>query len=310
MDFAVILIKNIVLLIFSFISFLDIQFNHLANVEADLAVATNATFQIGSLFKSALIFLAGLSLVIGASLALIARFFYTKTDPKVEQVEEHLAHAHCGACGFAGCGQYAEAVVKDPNISPNLCTPAGPDAAAMIASITGKQLSAADPTVAFVFCGGDSKSAKKKFIQNGVKDCLSATFIAGGDKECPFGCLGYGSCVSACPFDAITMGENGLPIVDVKKCVSCGKCVKACPRKLIAIVPEKNTHYVICRSFDKGAVVKKYCSVGCIGCGLCVKVCPSEAITLEQNLARIDPKKCTSCGACAQKCPTKAIIKV
>ena len=263
-----------------------------------------------SLLITALIFLLVLSAVVGLALALIAKFFHTKTDPKVEQVQELLAHAHCGACGFAGCEQYAEAVVNKPEVAPDLCTPAGSAASALIAEITGKKTGAKEATVAFVYCGGDSAVSKKKFVQNGVKDCVAAMAIAGGDKECSYGCLGYGTCVSACPFDAIHLNEKNLPVINSDKCVACGKCVKACPKKIISIVPKLNAYFVKCRSLDKGATVKKACSVGCIGCGLCVKQCPVDAIVMEQNLARIDPRKCTSCGACAQKCPTKAIVKL
>jgi len=262
------------------------------------------------LLKSALLFLSGIALVFGVTLALIAKFFNTKTDPKVEQVDELLAHAHCGACGFAGCHQYAEAVVNKPEVSPSLCTPAGKAAAAKIAALVGKDAGEQEPKTAFVACRGDSEMSKKKFEHRGVPDCVAAATVAGGDKECPFGCLGYGSCEAACPFGAIAVNANGLAVVDQKKCVACGLCVKACPRKIISIVTISKKPFVKCYSNDKGPAVRRICKVGCIGCGLCAKNCPSQAIEFTKNLAKIDQKKCTDCGLCETKCPTKAIVRI
>lgn len=262
------------------------------------------------LFKNALTFLGGFALIFGVALALIAKYFFSKSDPKVEQVEQLLAHAHCGACGFAGCHQYAEAVVNDPKVSPALCTPAGKSASSKIAGLVGKEMGEEEETVAFVSCRGDTEMSKKKFEHRGVPDCVAAASVAGGDKECPFGCLGYGSCVVACPFDAIKMSKNDLPEIEPKKCVSCGLCTKACPRKIISIVRKNSKPIVKCYSNDKGAAVKRYCKAGCIGCGLCAKNCPSNAIEMVNNLAKIDNKKCTNCGLCENKCPTKAIQKI
>ena len=262
------------------------------------------------LFKTTLMFLGGFALVFGVALALIAKHFFAKSDPKVEQVEELLAHAHCGACGFAGCHQYAEAVVNDSKVSPTLCTPAGKGASAKIAALVGKQMGEQEERIAFVSCRGDTEMSKKKFEHRGVPDCVAAAAVAGGDKECPFGCLGYGTCEAACPFDAIKLNKNSLPEIDPNTCVTCGLCVKACPRKIISIVPKNSKPIVKCYSNDKGAAVKRYCKAGCIGCGLCVKNCPSSAIEMVKNLAKIDNKKCTDCGICETKCPTKAIQRM
>mgnify|MGYP001183215879 FL=1 len=281
-----------------------------AGVGSAMSTEGADNINVPKLLTTAATFLAGLALVFGVTLALIAKYFYTKSDPKVEQVEEHLAHAHCGACGFPGCHQYAEAVVNKPDVSPALCTPAGKAAAAKIAALTGKEMGEAEPKVAFVACRGDTEMSKKKFEHRGVPDCVAAAAVGGGDKECPFGCLGYGSCEAACPFDAIHINERGLAEVDSSKCVACGICVKACPRKIISIVPKNKKPIVKCYSNDKGPAVKRYCKAGCIGCGLCVKNCPSQAIEMVKNLARIDNKKCTDCGICETKCPTKAIQRI
>lgn len=151
------------------------------------------------------------------------------------------------------------------------------------------------------------KEAKERFAYVGSKDCFAAHQLAGGPKACEYGCLGLGSCVEACPFSAITINENGLAVVDEEKCTGCGQCVAACPRDLIALLPPGDPVTVYCRNTEKGAVVRKICQTGCIGCGICVKQCDQGAITLENNLAVIDPVKCNRCGRCIAKCPVKVI---
>jgi len=45
----------------------------------------------------------------------------------------------------------------------------------------------------------------------------------------------------------------------------------------------------------------------CTGCGLCVEVCPVEAISMEDDKAKIDAEKCVDCGQCVEECPNEAI---
>jgi len=131
----------------------------------------------------------------------------------------------------------------------------------------------------------------------------------GGPKKCNSGCLGYGTCVQVCPFDAIKV-VNGVAVVDKEKCKACGKCIEACPKKLISLIPYKAKLAVACSSTDKGPVAMKACTTACIGCGICVKACPKEAITVTDFHAKIDQEKCEGCGLCAEKCPKKAIVKL
>ena len=148
----------------------------------------------------------------------------------------------------------------------------------------------------------------------GAKSCAIAASLYGGETGCSYGCLGCGDCVAACQFDAIHMNpETGLPEVDEAKCTACGACVKACPKAIIEIRPQGKKSrrvYISCVNKDKGAVARKACTVSCIGCGKCVKTCPFEAITLENNLAYIDPNKCKSCRKCVEVCPQNTIIEL
>jgi len=259
------------------------------------------------LLKFTLIFLASIGALFGLGLAYAAKRFSVKVNPKVEQVMDVLAHAHCGACGYAGCEQYAEAVVKNQDVPPNLCIPGGKRTCEAIAFITGKKAEALEPIFARVMCQGARSRSVRKFTYEGIKDCRAVILAGGGDKACRYGCLGYGTCEKVCPFGAITMTDERLPFIDINKCTGCRKCESACPTKVIEVLPASKKVLVTCHSRDKGAGTKKNCQVGCIACGICVKVCPFDAPALESNLSRIDINKCKVCGLCVQKCPTKAI---
>lgn len=255
----------------------------------------------------ALAVLGGLGIVFGIALAIVAARFVVKVDPKVEQVRETLPGANCGACGFAGCMGYAEAVVGNPDVAVNLCAPGKSPVAERIAEITGKKAEKVEPKIARVFCQGGTSMSQRKFIYTGVYDCTAAVLAAGGDKSCEYGCLGYGTCMRACPFDAITMSPDNLPVINPEKCTACGKCVAACPKQVIELGPASKAVVISCHSRDKGADTKKKCQVGCIACGICVRTCPVDAIAVENNLARINFAKCIVCGLCVKKCPTGAI---
>ena len=139
-------------------------------------------------------------------------------------------------------------------------------------------------------------------------DCrMIAVAPGGGYKACNAGCLGGGTCVEACPFDAIHI-VNGVAVVDPDACKACGKCVQACPKHLISLVRADAKALVACSSHLKGPDVMKACLAGCIGCGICVRNCPTGAAELKDNLAVIDPEKCIGCGVCAEKCPRKIIV--
>ena len=181
-----------------------------------------------------------------------------------------------------------------------------------VADILGLSVAASEPMVAVVRCNGTCSNRPRVNQYDGVKSCAIASALYGGETGCSYGCLGCGDCVAACKFDAIHMNpDTGLPEVDEAKCTACGACAKACPRNIIEIRPQGKKSrrvYVQCVNKDKGAAARKACAAACIGCGKCVKVCAFEAITLENNLAYIDPTKCKSCRKCEEACPQGAII--
>ena len=258
--------------------------------------------------------LGGLGLVFGLVLAIASKVFYVETDPRLDQLNECLPGANCGGCGYAGCGGYAEAVLKG-EAPIGKCASGGDECAQKMAEIMGVKAEKMARRVAMVRCSGyKRKDAEGKTIgllekgnYEGAKSCLAATKVAGrGPTICKFGCLGFGDCVKACQYDAIYI-LDGVARVDFDKCVGCMSCAAACPRGVIASV-EYGEHIVIsCSSHAKGNVTSRGCTIGCIGCGLCKKVCPNGAITLNKNLAVIDYSKCDNCGLCVNVCPKKMI---
>ena len=241
----------------------------------------------------------------------VAQKFRVEEDPRIDEVEKMLPGANCGGCGFAGCRGMADALVKRDDISELFCPVGGGDCMKAIAAYLGKAAAEKQPEVATVRCGGTCEKRPRTNEYNGAKSCAVVASLYAGETGCAFGCLGLGDCVAACAFDAIHMNpETGLPEVDPDKCTACGACVKACPKMVIELRkkwPKNRAVYVSCVSKDKGAVVMKACKAGCIGCGKCEKVCAFGAITVENNLAYIDPQKCKLCRKCVNECPTGAI---
>lgn len=250
--------------------------------------------------------LGGMGLLFGVGLAFASKKFGVEIDPKVEAIRGVLPGANCGACGYPGCDGFAEAVAV--GVAPaNGCTPGGATVAEKIGKILGVELDSKERKIARVLCQGGCDKAIDKYHYEGIEDCAAANLVLGGPKGCEFGCMGLGSCVRACPFDAIHINENGIAEVDEDKCTGCGKCVEACPKSLIEMIPESSQVRVLCKSEDKGKDVKSVCQVGCIGCRICEKACKFDAIHVENNLAKIDYDKCVNCMLCAEKCPTNAI---
>ena len=262
----------------------------------------------------AVISLGAIGLVAAVILYAASKKFAVYEDPRIAQVSEVLPQANCGGCGYPGCSGFAAACVKAGSLEGKLCPVGGQPTMEKVAAILGLEATASEPKVAVVRCNGTCANRPKLTQYDGVRSCVVANSTYGGETGCTFGCLGCGDCVSACTFGAIKMNpETGLPEVDESKCTACGACAKACPRSIIEIRPKgKNNRrvYVQCVNKDKGAVARKACAAACIGCGKCVKVCPFEAITLENNLAYIDPAKCKSCRKCEMECPQNAIIAV
>lgn len=254
----------------------------------------------------AFICFAVISGILGLVLAYASKVFAVKVDERAEKVRELLPGANCGGCGFTGCDAMAKAIAEG-KADVTSCSSLSKQNRDEICKIMGLEKSG-DVTRyrAQVMCSGTNELAVKKYVYAGISDCVSANKLSGGDKLCPNGCIGLGTCAAACKFDAIHI-INGVATVDYEKCVACGACVAKCPKGIIKLIPYDSKHWVGCSSVDKGAVTKNYCSVGCIGCKICEKNCPNGAIKVQDNVAKINYDLCDGCGICESKCPRKII---
>ena len=255
---------------------------------------------------SAVLVLVILALVGAAILAVAAKFLAVKTDERVEKVSACLPGANCGGCGYAGCADYAEAIVKS-DAPLDKCVAGGFEAQKNIAAALGRDAGEAQaPKKAVVGCQGSADRRGFRFRYEGISTCAAANMLHSGPTDCRYGCLGYGDCTRACKFDAIHV-TDGVAKVDPDKCTGCGMCAEACPDQIIKVVPENEAPMVFCANHDRGVVTRKNCSIGCIGCGKCVRICPQGAISLQDNLAVVDMTRCVGCHACVQQCPVHAI---
>ena len=245
-------------------------------------------------------------LLASCMLSFASKVFAVQEDPLFVELRAELPGANCGGCGFAGCDDYAHALVDSPETSCTKCSVGGPAVAKKLASLMGQDAGDLEKKIAFVMCNGTSDNAAKLYDYEDMTSCKAAKQLFGGSKQCPYGCIGLGDCVEACQFDAIRI-IDGVAVVGRDYCVSCGACAKACPQKLIKILPESAKVQVRCHNEQKGADAKKACSAACIGCGMCAKVCPKGAITVENNLSVIDPAKCIKCGLCLTNCRFGAV---
>lgn len=240
--------------------------------------------------------LTSISLAFGILLALTSKKLAVASNPLIEEVDEELPKGQCGSCGFAGCAQYAEAVVTRADVPPNLCVPGGNEVATIVSILTGKKSAELKPRKAVVLCRGvREQTTALKYFYDGLTDCVAANQLYGGDLACEQACLAFGNCVRACTYGAMSSDEHGTPIVDPAKCTGCGNCVTACPRAVIELVETDKPSVVRCRNHDLPERVKAICSVGCEACGNCVEICPHGAISVVDNVAVVDYRKCQNC---------------
>ncbi|MCI1981960.1 MAG: RnfABCDGE type electron transport complex subunit B [Oscillospiraceae bacterium] len=253
----------------------------------------------------AVILVAVIGLLSGLILAIASLIMAVPTDKKTEDIRAMLPGANCGACGFSGCDGYAKALAKG-EAKPGLCTVGGAKVSNAIASYLGVAATSVEPHVSVVHCLGSNDNMTDKVEYEGIQTCAAAAQLAGSPTSCRYGCIGFGDCVAACNYNALSV-RNGVAMVDPENCVACGKCIDACPKHLLSFIPVKKQAVVLCSSCDKGNIVNKVCKVGCIGCMRCEKTCTHDAIHVKNFLASVDPEKCVGCGDCVSVCPRHII---
>ncbi len=251
--------------------------------------------------------LGGLTLLLAIMLIVANKKLYVYEDPRIDQVEDMLPHANCGACGFPGCRPFAEALVSG-QVLPGKCTVSSDEGRQKIANFLGVSLGSEEKIVARLACAGGTNVARNKAQYQGIDSCQAASLISGGGKSCFWGCLGHGDCESVCDFDAIIMNEHSLPIVDIDKCTACGDCVEVCPKDLFSLQPVSNRLWVNCKNLEHGDDVLEDCEVGCTACGKCAMDASDELITIENNLPIVHYGRDRLSDTPIQRCPTGAIV--
>jgi len=253
------------------------------------------------------IIVGSVGLFFGIFLGIASKKLHVYVDPRVAQIQELLPGANCSGCAYPGCGAFAKAVVEG-KADPTGCIPGGRKIASKIAEIMGVDAAFAEAKMAVVHCKGGTREAKERAVYDGITDCHAAVLTGNASKVCSDGCLGLGSCVRACPFNALRINDNHVAVVDPAKCTGCGNCVSACPRSLIELIPKVHKIFIACNNHERGGKVKKYCSVGCTACTLCVKATPSGAIEMKNNLPVLDYTKAENFISAAYKCPSHCFV--
>ena len=257
-------------------------------------------------FWIAIATMGGLGFFFAGALAIADKKLRVEENPLIGEVNEILPNANCGACGNAGCYDFAVKVVEG-TATANGCPVGGTDVTEEISRILGIDAGDTTKLVARILCnGGIAEAARKSADYIGPKSCAVEAIVSGGDKLCLYGCLGGGDCVNACQFDAIYINGNGLPEVIEELCTGCGLCAKACPRGVIEIHPIDRELFVFCKNQDDPKTSRKVCTVSCIGCQICARK-SDGGVVMQNNLAIIDYEKLDISKVPVEKCSTKAI---
>lgn len=245
--------------------------------------------------------------IAGLMLSVAAKRFHVDVDARVEAVFAALPGANCGACGQPSCFAVAEAMTEG-TVEPSACTAGGQKTVDAVSAILGKESCAIASMVSLRHCGGGTQAARA-YDYDGILTCGAAAKLAGSPLACPTGCIGFGDCVTACPFDAIAMDDRGLPVIDLALCTGCEACVRECPRSpgLLTLASDEAPVVVRCGSHDKAKEKRSYCPISCIACKKCEKECAYDAIHVVDFNAVVDYDKCTGCGVCVSVCPQECI---
>ncbi len=250
--------------------------------------------------------LGGLGIIFAGGLAFADKKLRVEEDPRIDLVQDALPGANCGACGKAGCRDFAESIVNG-TAKLNGCSVGGNDTAQRISEILGIEAGITEKKYPVILCrGGNAEAVNKMTKYLGPMSCSAITIVSGGDKLCMYGCVGGGDCVTACPFDAMIMNENGLPEVVKELCTGCGVCAQVCPRNVIEMHPDSHKVFVLCKNHDDPKTAKEVCTVACTGCGICVRKA-GDGMSMDNYLPIIDYEKLDPETIPFDKCKSSSI---
>ena len=258
---------------------------------------------------TAIVILTGLGLLFATIIAVAYKKLRVYEDPRIDKVEELLPASNCGGCGEPGCRAFAEKVVAG-EVNAGKCTVSSAEGIERIANYLGVEATKDEKRVARVLCaGGKNEAHNRATYKGGLSTCRGEAVVAGGPKDCSWGCLGLGDCETVCDFDAITMTDDALPLVDPAKCTACGDCVDICPKGLFVLQPISQKLIVQCKSLLEGDAATERCSVACNGCSRCVNDAAPGVIEVKNGLATINYElNDLAAQSATKRCPTGAIV--
>jgi len=251
--------------------------------------------------------MGGLTVTLSLLLVIANKKLHVYEDPRIDDVEDMLPHANCGACGYPGCRPFAESVVLG-EVSPAKCTVSSPEGLEDIAEYLGVEVGAEEKCVARLACAGGSNVAQNRVDYEGLGTCRAAALVAGGGKKCTWGCLGLADCMDVCDFDAIHMNNFSIPVVSEDNCTACNACIEVCPKDLFSLQPESHRLWVACKNQEEGNGILEDCKVACTACARCAMDAPDNLITMQKNLPIIDYSQKHQTSIPINRCPTGAIV--
>ena len=252
---------------------------------------------------------AVIGLVGAIILTFASRALAVEEDTRVADLVDILPGLNCGSCGNPGCEGYAKKLLQ--GAPTNMCQPGGDAVARQVADYLGVEVQAVTERRACVACHGAPDRIRPTEAYDGPKTCRSFATMGHATKSCTYGCIGFGDCAAACPFDAIQIGRYGVAGVNHERCTGCGTCVDACPRGLISLQERGRTNtpfFVYCKNEGVGKAAKEGCANVCLGCGQCAKACSQGCLPIAGPLAHIDTTRCIGCQRCVDVCPSGAIL--
>ncbi|RPJ73400.1 MAG: RnfABCDGE type electron transport complex subunit B, partial [Alphaproteobacteria bacterium] len=176
---------------------------------------------MGTTILYTIISLSILGAVAAVVLYFVAQKFKVYEDPRIDQVEAELPAANCGGCGYAGCRNFAETLVKSDSFDGLFCPVGGNDVMAKIASVLGRQAVEQGARIAVLKCNGTCEFRPRLNKYDGTASCVIASALYSGETGCNYGCHGFGDCIDACTFRALSIDiSTGLPVVDDLKCTA------------------------------------------------------------------------------------------
>ena len=102
-------------------------------------------------FGIVLAILAVLAIIFTILILVINKFCAVEEDPKIGMIASNLSGANCGGCGFAGCADFAKALVEG-RAQIGSCSATASENKQIIAQILGQTVEDNEPMISVIMC--------------------------------------------------------------------------------------------------------------------------------------------------------------